>query len=150
MSQSGIDIILFQQFIPALGSFVINDFIAFACNGGLGSTWTIEYVLCIHHLDIQLLGKIPVAISSIAQKTEFNAFHIIIFMCKISSAGIAQKNLKLAKVTQFSKSPQLTVVEKCGYYPEMYVHIFGERRFSEQLPIWVRYGFRKIVVTHPE
>ena len=27
------------------------------------------------------------------------------------------------------------IVEKCGY-PEMYVHIFGERRFSEQLPIW--------------
>ena len=27
------------------------------------------------------------------------------------------------------------IVEKCGY-PKMYVHIFGERRCSEQLPIW--------------
>ena len=29
-------------------------------------------------------------------------------------------------------------------------HIFGKRRFSKHLRIWVRYGFRKIVITHLE
>ena len=41
------------------------------------------------------------------------------------------------------------IVEKCGY-PEMYVHIFGERRSSEQVPIWVRIYLSDYVGTHTE
>ena len=43
------------------------------------------------------------------------------------------------------------IVEKCSYlaiYLEMYVHIFGERRFSEQVPIWGSIYLSEFVVTH--
>ena len=41
------------------------------------------------------------------------------------------------------------IVEKCGY-PEMYVHIFGEHRFTEQVPIWGRIYLSHYVGTHTE
>ena len=41
------------------------------------------------------------------------------------------------------------IVERCGYL-EMYVHIFGERRLSEQVPIWGSKYLSEYVVTHTE
>ena len=41
------------------------------------------------------------------------------------------------------------IVEKCGYL-EMCVHIFGERRFSEQVPIWGKIYLSDYVLTHTE